>query len=292
MSVVPATIPPVTFDAPLPGDLASLFVDGAAAGRSLAVALPPGRVVVPEGGGRPAFWLSDGPVPAGLWARLRAEHGRSGLWPLLLDSQDDDDAAYPPWGNGEVVVGELQPGERDAEAFLARSWDDYTGHSDDDPLTPAERLAVTSPYGRQWPGRAPAPVSTTDPDRTADGLAEQLLAGHQSMRLGLVAAERGADSLTVAGWTGPTNYIPDTADLSAVLRDWEDRFGARVVGVGFDTLLLSVTAPPATHAEALAVAVEHFALCPDNVWQFDGAHPLFTYAERLVGDHSWTFWWD
>ncbi|GAA3459326.1 MULTISPECIES: DUF4253 domain-containing protein [Saccharothrix] len=277
---------------PLPADLGALFAD--AAGRTLSVPLPPGRAVRPDGeeGGRPAFWLSDGPAPAGRWAALRAQHARSGLWPLLLDALDDEDDEYRPWGNGEVAPDEMSsPGEHDPAALLATWWADHTT-ADDDPLPPAERDAVTAPHGRTWPGVAPAGRSTADPDRVADDLAGELLAGHPSLRLGLVAAERGADALTAAGWTGPANYVEDVAQVSAVLRDWEARFGARVVGVGFDTLLLSVAAPPTTAEAALAVAAEHFAFCPDNVWQGAEPRPLAAYAERLVGDHSWTFWWD
>ncbi len=279
---------------PLPADLRDLFADGAA-GRSLSVALPPGRSVTSEEeeGGRPAFWLSDKPAPEGLWARLRAEHARSGLWPLLLDALDDEEDEYRPWANGEVLPGEMSsPDDHDAAALLAGWWADHTGDNEDDLLPPAERLAVTAPYGREWPGPSPALTARTDPDRTADGLAEQLLAGHGSMRLGLVAADRGADALTVAGWTGPLNYTGDTAEVSAVLRDWEGRFGARVVGVGFATLLLSIATPPTTREEALAVAAEHFAFCPDNVWQGSEPQTLSAYADRLVGDHSWAFWWD
>ncbi|WP_199443750.1 DUF4253 domain-containing protein [Umezawaea beigongshangensis] len=283
------------FEPSLPADLRDLFTEGAVTGRSLAVPLPPGRVVFPEeeDGDRAAFWLSDEPAPAGLWARLRAEHARSGLWPLLLDALDDEDEEYRPWGNGEVLPGDMSfPGEHDPAALLARWWAAHTGENEHDGLSPAERLAATAPFGRQWPGTSPARPARIDPDRIADDLAEQLLAGHGSMRLGLVAAERGADALTVAGWTGPTNHTDDTAEVSAVLRDWEERFGARVVGVGFSTLLLSVAAPPATHEEALAVAAEHFALCPDNVWQGDEPRTLAAHAERIVGDHSWVFWWD
>ncbi|MEO6088527.1 MAG: DUF4253 domain-containing protein [Umezawaea sp.] len=280
---------------PLPDDLRNLFADGAA-GRSLPVQLPAGRLVFSEekeDGDRPAFWLSDQPAPAGLWARLRAEHAKSGLWPLLLDALDDEDVEYRPWANGEVLPGDMSsPGDHDPVALLAGWWTDHTTGDEDDSLSPAERLAVTAPYGGQWPGLAPSPPSRTDADRTADGLAEQLLAGHESMRLGLVAANRGADALTVAGWTGPANYTGDTAEVSAVLRNWEDRFGARIVGVGYATLLLSVAAPPTTRVEALAVAAEHFAFCPDNVWQGSESHPLAEYADRLVGDHSWAFWWD
>ncbi|MGM1057920.1 DUF4253 domain-containing protein [Saccharothrix sp. Mg75] len=267
---------------PLPEDLRALFADDAA-GRTLSVPLPPGRAVRPEDGGRPAFWLGDGPAPAGRWGALRAGHARSGLWPLLLDALDDEDEEYRPWGNGEVEPGAMSsPGAHDPAELLATWWAEHA--ADEDPAT-------TAPHDR-WPGRATAPRGTADPGRVADDLAEALLAGHPSLRLGLVAADRGADALAVAGWTGPANHVGDTAQVSAVLRDWEDRFGARVVSAGFDTLLLGVAAPPTTREEALAVAAEHFALCPDNVRQGGAPNTLAAYADRLVGDHSWVFWWD
>jgi hypothetical protein len=75
-----------------------------------------------------------------------------------------------------------------------------------------------------------------------------------------------------------------------VLRDWEERFGARVVGVGFDTLYASVAAPPATDDEALRVAAEHYAFCPDNITQGPGS--LSQYARHILGQPGWAFWWD
>ncbi|MFC7479357.1 DUF4253 domain-containing protein [Luedemannella flava] len=110
-------------------------------------------------------------------------------------------------------------------------------------------------------------------------------------RLGLVAAGRGADALTVAGWSGPINHAQDTAEISAVIRDWEDRFGARVIAVGFATLTLSIAAPPIDMSHAREVTNEHLAFCPDNIWQ-QGPGSLPDYAEALLGAPIWTFWWD
>jgi hypothetical protein len=267
----------------LPAELRDLFT-GDADGRRLTVPLPPGRLVSPEAGGRPVLWLSDAPAPEGIWARLRADHARSGLWPLLLDALDDEEEAYRPWGNGEVRPNDMSsPGDHSAAEVLAGWWRENT--EDDLP-------EVVAPYDGSWPGQAPAPATRLDPDHVADGLAERVFAGHSTLRLGLVATGRGADAVTVTGWDGPVNHVDDTAEISAVLRDWEDRFGARVVGVGFATLLLSVAAPPTTIEEALPVAAEHFAFCPDNVWQGHAPQTLAGYANRIMNDHSWTFWWD
>lgn len=70
---------------------------------------------------RPAYWLSDGPVTATLWTRLHADHGRSGLWPLLPEGLDDEPAR--PW-----LVGEVDPepvsdiDEHDPAGFFAKRW--------------------------------------------------------------------------------------------------------------------------------------------------------------------------
>ncbi|MES4831284.1 MULTISPECIES: DUF4253 domain-containing protein [Streptomyces] len=80
----------------------------------------------------------------------------------------------------------------------------------------------------------------------------------------------------------------DTAKFSAVVRGWEHRFGARGVAVGFSTLHLGVASPPADEHEALLVAAEHFAFCPDNMWQGNRPYTLAAYAERITGVHHGT----
>ncbi|MFE9637259.1 DUF4253 domain-containing protein [Streptomyces sp. NPDC006463] len=108
----------------------------------------------------------------------------------------------------------------------------------------------------------------------------------------MVAAPSGADALALVGWDGPANWDNDTAKFSAVVSDWEQRFGACVVAVGSDTLHLSVATPPTSREDALLVAAEHFAFCPDNIWQGPRPQTLAAYAERLIDTQCWEFWWD
>jgi hypothetical protein len=176
-------------------------------------------------------------------------------------------------------------------SFLAQWWSQYTENSEDDNLSAHERIAVTAPYGQQWPGlAAPAPAHR-DPGAHADQCAAELLADNPRLRLGLVATARPSDAITVAGWQGAANYTNDTAKLSAVLRSWKKRFGAIIIGAGFAEIYLSIAAPPTTIEHAVNVAAEHFAFCPDNIWQGHSSN-LTTYAERLVDTPLWSFWWD
>lgn len=274
---------------PVAGELSALFADpDGKAGRILPVGLPVGRLVWPdpaENRGaiatRPAYWLSGGPAPAGVWSQLHAQHARSGLWPLLLEGLDADPSR--PWAVGEVMpepVGAVDG--HDPEAVLATSWADCIpelGNGD----------GYLAPFHRAWPGLATPGELLEDPEVMADRYAAMREDG--KARLGLVAAGRGADTLVASGWTGPANYFQPTAPVAAVVRSWEDRFGVRVVRVGFATLELSVAAPPVTAEHALHVAAEHFAFCPDNLWQsWHDSHGA--YAEQIRGKHSWGFWWD
>jgi hypothetical protein len=168
----------------------------------------------------------------------------------------------------------------------------YTVDEDDDMLSAERRLAVSTPFGQSWPGRAPRRESVTSADQSAAEYAQVFLSGRPQSRLGLVTAASGAEALITAGWSGPANYDNDTAKFSAVVGDWESRFGARVVAVGFSTLHLSVAAPPTAEEDALLVAAEHFAFCPDNIWQGARPYTLAAYAERITGVHNWDFWWD
>jgi hypothetical protein len=77
--------------------------------------------------------------------------------------------------------------------------------------------------------------------------------------------------------------------LSAMLRSWEDRFGARVVAFEGATLHVSVVRPPVTAADASLVAFEHVLLGDDN---HGGQLHFADYAHYLRGTRHWQFWWD
>ncbi|GLW99102.1 DUF4253 domain-containing protein [Microtetraspora sp. NBRC 16547] len=280
----------------LPDDLARLLPDDGVR-RTLEVTPPAGRLVAPDPSmvtpgatdfERPVLWMSSQPVDGRVWSAFRDQHPRSGLWPLLLlhDLADGDDDR--PWADGELTpwpVAEID--EHDAAAFVAEEWSGWTEEADGDDQVFG--LKDLEPFGRECPGLAPVAAVTEDPSAVADRFAREM-AGRPA-HLGLVAAGRGADALTVIGWLGPINRH-ETPPLSAMLRSWEERFGVRVVAVGFDTLYLSVAAPPTTPEEALRVAAEHFVFCPDNIQQGDADGTLRSYAERLVGANAWAFWWD
>ncbi len=274
----------------LPDELAALFPEGGN-GRTLPPDLPPGELVWADESFaryrlstvRPALWLSHEPAEAGTWARYRALHPETGLWPLLL--RPSDLQGGEPWETGELAPEPVSRVDRhDAGTLMAEWWAESAAPSGGGHDVSEQLL----PFGPDFPGLADRAEPDRPPEEVADWLAGELTDG--VARLGLVAASRGADALAQVGWMGPVNYSERTAPLSAILRSWEDRFGVRVVRLGFDTLDLSVSAPPKTPEHALAVAAEHWSFCPDSIDQ--GVGSLGDYARQIVGHHSWTFWWE
>jgi Domain of unknown function (DUF4253) len=247
----------------------------------LSVPLPAGRLVKGDFGDdeEPALWVSDAPAAPELWRALHAEHPRSGLYPLLLDTLWGD--AHRPWDDGEIWPDRMSaPAGHDPDQVLQGWWAYHTKRN----------ATVTTPFKRRWPGLAGGRDPSADPDEHAARCADDLLRINPKQRLGLVAAARGSDALAACGWQGPCNHENDTGLIAAVVRSWEDRFGVRVIGAGFDDLDLSVAAPPSKHADAMRIAAEHFAFCPDNV--LAGSGRLITYAHDVLDAEIWHFWWD
>ncbi|MEV6400631.1 DUF4253 domain-containing protein [Streptomyces sp. NPDC051907] len=270
--------------ATLPNPLPALTADPT--GRSAGLQLPPGSLVDTTEEGvwhEPLLWYADEPATPDAWTALLPARMSAGLLPVLIHGGPDDH--WPEeWDLSPETTS--YPGDHDAEEVLAEFWEEYA----EDEL--GEDSAI-EPFGPEWPGLAPTLAAEADPDVRAAEVAAELVDKEGWMhgaRAALVPARRSADIPAAIGWSGPLNYEDDVARLCSVLRSWEDRFGIRVVGLGFDQLTVSVASPPTTLSEAEAVAAEHFAFCPDNLADYDS---LRAYAARDVLDqHVWSFWWD
>ncbi|TDQ61173.1 uncharacterized protein DUF4253 [Actinomycetospora succinea] len=184
------------------------------------------------------------------------------------------------------------------------------------PDDPVGAIGAYDPYrvlAEWWPGPCPEGCTCLEPflgelpeltrsgeeDRStsprtfreAAAMAEQAAAwGH----LALVRVSRPADIPAVVGWGGACNYPhQDNVRLSAVLRSWEERFGAVLSVMTTSTLELSVAFPPTTQEEAELVASEHFAFCPDQVDPQNGVvYTPRSYGEKIRSATRWRFWWD
>ncbi|MEV7583268.1 DUF4253 domain-containing protein [Streptomyces erythrochromogenes] len=259
-------------------------------GGRLGLGLPPGSLVTETNDGawpEPLLWVADGVAAPGTWAEYSSARD-VGLQPVLLQGESGGEE----WWDGGLDRGMMSdPGDHHAEEVLKDFWESAASETEEneDDEDAGETIA---PFTRSWPGIASPGRVPADPDTTAADVANALVGDSlESPRPALVPVGRSADLPAAIGWSGPVNFESDVARLCAVLRSWEDRFGVRVVALSHARLDLSVAAPPRTLAEALAVAAEHFAFCPDNIWQ--GYESIRVYAEEaLVGNAHWTFWWD
>lgn len=240
----------------------------------------------------PELWMADDEElgAAAVWRRLVDLYPETGLWPLLLTQLGAGDHDRP-WGSGELAPVPLAGVDAlQAAVVLAGGWADSLVPLGEDPY-----VELLRPFGAAFPGLA-APLRREGPPAfvPADAVDRWGLT-----RLGLVRCGRPADAVALIGWSGAINRR-SAQQVSAVLRSWEERFGAVLAGLGFATLTLLVPHPPADESEALPLAAELAALCPD-VLSEDGPMDGFGYvaggtvaglARVLVDRPIWRLWWD
>ena len=158
----------------------------------------------------------------------------------------------------------------------------------EEPITRAhhdEWRAMRAPFSRQFPGLAPAEHEPLDAKQL-----QQTLAGLPPARIGLAAASRPADVLPLIGWDGTANRHQTALPVAAVLRSWEDRFGATLLRVGFAEIRLLVKRPPRSTEAAQILAAEQYAFCNECAGQ--GLHDVPAITDHLLTSGIWTFWWD
>jgi hypothetical protein len=232
------------------------------------------------------------PVPdtGQVWAALSAAHQETGLVPILLsglggDAQD----TRRPWDNGEFdAPADFTQLERmDAASVLQEMWDS-SAYEDDEEEEAQEMAAMRAPFSRQFPGLAPAEDTSLSQDQIQD-----VLTSLRPARLGLVSASRPADVLPLIGWSGFAPGTDGTLSLAAVLRSWEDRFGARLLDIGFAEIRLLVERPPCTDEAAQRLAAEQLVFCNECTLAGQvGLSDVSSIASSLVNTPIWGFWWD
>ena len=83
-----------------------------------------------------------------------------------------------------------------------------------------------------------------------------------------------------------------TLAVPAVLRSWEDRFGARLLEIGFAEIRLLVQRPPRSLEAAQRIAAEHYAFA-DECDECGGVSYVAEITASLLNHPAvWQFWWD
>jgi Domain of unknown function (DUF4253) len=259
------------------------------------VALPEGRSWVPEETygpppTHPVAWVTDeGWNDAFFLAReLVAVFPKSGLWPCLwLDPDRPASYCSPLPRPNAIDAGRT-------EAILRGEWQRHP-----------PQAAWVVPLGPGWPGLAEATTPRPEPfdaflqlELWQSALAESV-PNELTPRLMLVPCTHPADAVAAMHLICGTEIgVVNPGDVSSVLRSWERRFAAVLVGAGPGYVTLAVGAPPRSHERALAIAAEQFALAPREDAGAPGA--LDTAAQELLGGNPpytqsgrniWTLGW-
>jgi hypothetical protein len=241
----------------------------------------------------PVAWVTREAVPdAGrAWAALSDARQDTGLVPFLLGHLPGKPAR--PWDTEEFFDEPADPAEADridAAGLLEDLWDGSTHEAglygeDEDPVTVAYLEAATAPFSRRFPGLAPpggTPLTPEEVDATLGAL--------PAARIGLVPAGRPADVLPLLGFRAFSGLPKGPLYLATVVRSWEDRFGARLLKVGFAEFSLLVTSLPRDTGHAQRIAAEHWPFCDECAGR--GLTTIPAITEYLLTSPIWTFWWD
>jgi len=208
------------------------------------------------------------------------------------------------------IIGGDDDLERIAEQFSIEDpavFDQPSKHSIPPPRAPRAILEAASKLrfpddlslwgGSVEPKDLVAPVGTWPTSVTAGRLSPQFAAAYDVLTGKPLSLVHILFLPTDKSWEGPAflrwgdwNACPPAEYHVAALRQWNERFGAELIGITGDTIELFVANPPSDRETALAVAHDIYRYCPDAVDQ--GTESLTGLAASMLMQQSWIFWWD
>jgi hypothetical protein len=222
-------------------------------------------------------WQVPGAVAFPTWRRLKSQ-GR-GVPIVLGDNEDFDQVLrYMQEMSKEQVLVRAKA-NLDAAAKLRHP---------DDLIAEIERqlgAPLEMPPTGAWPDEE---ASEEQEDDFIPIALDENLAPLPMVNIALIPARNAAEVpayLNYGGW----NTCPFPAYQVAALRSWRDRYGAELVSIGSSIELLTAR-PPTSRDEALALAREQQAFCPDIHW--DTKWTLSEIAAMRMAVRWWSFWWN
>lgn len=88
---------------------------------------------------------------------------------------------------------------------------------------------------------------------------------------------------------GGYNECPLPVYQSVIVGHWQEEYGIKILAVTEDTWIFQASTRPQTHQEALQLAKEHFIFCQYVLDEFPS---VGHYADYLMKQDVWYFWWD
>lgn len=210
------------------------------------------------------------------WEALKAE-GTG--YPVLVGNRDD----------AEMVAESSEMDGRTVEVILSAAQDYRFPQA-----LFADRDHWAEVDGRSWRGpemEGPWPdggagVFSPGPALAKDSLSRRYL---DEAWIVLLPTDDQATAIAMLGYGG-WNECPGPEEHVAAFRSWRERFGFELIGAGKDVIEGRVSRRPSSRQEALELAWEQYAYCPDIVDQ--GVVQVSVLAAGLMESSWWYFWWD
>ncbi|WP_025273056.1 DUF4253 domain-containing protein [Haloglycomyces albus] len=236
-------------------------------------------VVEPESP-RPA--LADANVSIGRLSKL-ATTASTTLWAAPVTAE----SALPTWlsvrqtvdetGWMPVLLGSSEDWRDGGESIIHESSQELDRASQLDPSTILQHKAAEAGE----PARG-VPILQRRRDTDFDTPSRAGL-------IGLVKADHSWQLPALLSWKGSTNWELHGAEHAAILNYWNQKYDIEIIAMTFDVIELFVANPPQDDNEALEVAHEAFAYCPDLL--DSGVPTIQDLAEHMVKSRAWYFQW-
>jgi hypothetical protein len=188
-------------------------------------------------------------------------------------------------GNPETAANTLAPDQTSSPAALLAELDGLDLNS-----WIAERLAGLRQLGIEprrgpWPNTPRAPTSKLSSVGKISGKREFF----PEVVVALVPTAEPALVALHLGY-GDWNECPPPIVHAAIARRWSAAHGAAPAAFAGDIVEYRVARPIDSREQAIELALEQFAYCPDIILQ--GTETVERLAAELLGARYWSFWWD
>ena len=254
-----------------------------------------GEVLINSSGEALYVLSTHGSQAIPLWRRLRERVSQTEHWPLLVGEQKDLDVLREQWQS--LDFGTTKEILQRALTIDAVQWFERKHEEVVDELlefggqlysTSAEELLGSAEEFRGLPrGLWPTESSPCHEFQIPIGMASR-----KPLPQVYVALVPTATCWHVPAHLrfGAWNECPQSEEHVALMRFWQQNFGAEVVGITSDVVEMLVGCPPSNRIDALKLAKQQYLYCQDIVDQ--GTQTLEVLAASLLGGTSWFFWWD
>lgn len=264
---------------PYPGTLASLYQRIAEAGFTPRIV---STTKVENIADHVGFFVAAAPGLAEFYQQLIADFPRTGFWPVVPDGMD----------TGYLLPDFRGPVPPTTEV-LTRRFDELFDTEEEGNIEHKTYMGFTQPFPalRQMLIDTNAAVIPNTDVAQPDRFAKVATMAEDKWGILIVPVTRPADVPAAVGWSGALNHALVGGDISAMLRGWEDRFGALLIRLGGPTLGVLTPNRSPSSAETVELTLEQYLFCPDGIEQ--GFETVERYREMLeFGLDEWDFWWD